>query len=73
MPQQKLKIQRLRNKIRVLNDCGFYTDVLTEEQTEEITKWVNELQIGRRVSWDMWQLYNKESVTMFILKWGETQ
>jgi len=70
METPKLKIQRLRNKVRVSNDNNSFIFELSEKQTEEITNWIQQVNIGHRISWDTWQLNNRESVMMFILKWG---
>lgn len=37
---------------------------------DEINEWVVSSKIGRRIAWDMWQLKNKQSVTLFMMKWS---
>ena len=43
---------------------------VTEEDTTRIDNWVNECELGKRVSYNMWKLNNNEAVTMFLLKWN---
>lgn len=47
-----------------------WLEELTSEQAEEITRWVDENELGRRVAYDMWQLKSDHAVTMFMLKYG---
>ena len=35
-----------------------------------IDAWVNEHELGRRTSYDHWELNNNSAVTMFLLKWS---
>lgn len=43
---------------------------ITAAQADEIDKWVNEVGIGRRISWDTWVLKDSKSVSMFMLRWA---
>jgi hypothetical protein len=42
---------------------------LTEEQANEIDRWVKETGTGKRVSYDRWLLDSKESLMLFRLRW----
>jgi len=44
--------------------------VIDEKNAEEIDQWVVSSNIGHRIAWDMWQLKNKEAVTLFMMKWS---
>lgn len=44
---------------------------MTEEDMVEIDRWVLQHDLGRRQSFDMWQLNDDRALTMFLLKWGE--
>jgi hypothetical protein len=44
--------------------------VIDEKNAEEIDQWVVSSKIGRRIAWDMWQLKNKQAVTLFMMKWS---
>jgi hypothetical protein len=37
---------------------------------DEIDEWVVSSKMGRRIAWDMWQLKNKQAVTLFMMKWS---
>lgn len=68
----KYKIERIRRKVRVfqiLENSG-HTIALTKYDVDEITAWIEEHQMGRRVAWDQWQLNSNEAVTMFMIRYG---
>jgi hypothetical protein len=44
---------------------------MSENDMIEIDRWVLQHDLGRRQSFDMWQLHDDKSLTMFLLKWGE--
>ena len=44
---------------------------MSENDMIEIDQWVLQHDLGRRQSFDMWQLHDDKSLTMFLLKWGE--
>ena len=44
---------------------------MTEETMVEIDQWVLQHDLGRRQSFDMWQLHDDRALTIFLLKWGE--
>jgi hypothetical protein len=48
-----------------------YHMTMDEESMLEIDRWVLQHDLGRRQSFDMWQLHDDKSLTMFLLKWGE--
>ena len=70
---RKFKIERIRNKVRVKRSYvadPLWTLTIDDDDCQAINEWVNETNCGRRVAYDMWQLKNKEAVTLFILRWG---
>jgi hypothetical protein len=44
---------------------------MTEDDMVKIDRWVLQHDLGRRQSFDMWQLNDDHALTMFLLKWGE--
>lgn len=44
---------------------------MSENDMIEIDRWVLQHDLGRRQSFDMWQLHDDRALTMFLLKWGE--
>lgn len=42
---------------------------LTDADLDKIEQWVKNANIGRRISYDMWQLKNKTCVMTFLLAW----
>lgn len=70
MTTHKFKVERLRNKVRVKSLMGVWTDEITSREAMEISKWVDQSQMGRRVAYDMWQLDSKEAFLMFTLRWA---
>ena len=44
---------------------------MTEDAMVEIDRWVLQHDLGRRQSFDMWQLHDDRALTMFLLKLGE--
>ena len=43
---------------------------LTESQAAEISDYVEQHQLGRRVAYDMWKLKNSQSMILFMLHYG---
>ena len=43
---------------------------LTESQAAEISDYVEQHQLGRRVAYDMWKLKNSQAMTLFMLHYG---
>lgn len=69
----KYKIERIRNKVRVkrIGVSGDWSTTLTDKDWAAIDAWVQQTDCGYRVAYDMWKLKDKQSTTLFILKWGE--
>ena len=44
---------------------------MSENDMIEIDRWVLQHDLGRRQSFDMWQLHDDRALTMFLLKWVE--
>ena len=44
---------------------------MSENDMIEIDQWVLQHDLGRRQSFDMWQLHDDRALTIFLLKWGE--
>ena len=61
----RIERNRLRLRVSRLNK-----QTLTEEDCSVIDAWVVELNLGRRISWDIWKMNNSKSVGLFLLKWG---
>lgn len=70
MTTHKFKVERLRNKVRVKSLMGAWSSEITSREAKEITEWVEQSQMGRRVAYDMWQLDGKEAYLMFTLRWA---
>ena len=69
----KYKIDRVRLKVRIQRIMGkhlHYYDTLTEEDVEDIDNFVKQQSLGIRVAYDMWKFNDKQSLTMFMLKYG---
>ena len=69
----KYKIDRVRLKVRIQRIMGkhlHYYDTLTEEDVEEIDNFVKQHSLGIRVAYDMWKFKDKQSLTMFMLRYG---
>jgi hypothetical protein len=43
---------------------------LSEDQTAEITNYVELHELGRRTAYDQWQLKNPQAMTLFMLHYG---
>lgn len=43
---------------------------LDEQQAAEISDYVEQHQLGRRVAYDMWKLKDSQSMTLFMLHYG---
>jgi hypothetical protein len=43
---------------------------IDKKVADEIDDWVVSSKLGRRIAWDMWQLKNKQAVTLFMMKWS---
>ena len=43
---------------------------LSETQCREITDYVERLELGHRVAYDMWRLKDQKSLTIFMLHYG---
>lgn len=70
MTTQKFTIlQYARNKVSVKNVTGAWTDEITSREAMEISKWVEQSQVGHRVAYDMWQLDSKEAILLFTIRW----
>lgn len=63
------KISKLRTKVWV-RPATHWNDAIDEDDAEEITEWVETLNLGRRVAYDRWKLNSKEAVMMFMVVWG---
>lgn len=63
------KISKLRTKVWVRR-ASHWNDAISADDAEEITEWVETLNLGRRVAYDRWKLNSKEAVMMFMLVWG---
>jgi len=69
----KFKINCEGRKVRVLvlpRDKWPDPPAITLAEAEEITAWVEESELGHRISYDMWQLNSNDAVTMFMLRYG---
>jgi hypothetical protein len=69
------KIEPLRTRVRVkfsdsTADLSRYFNAITDEEAEEITQWVTERDMGKRIAFDIWKLKSRACVTAFILHWG---
>lgn len=67
------KIERLRRRVRVKHvplQNDWYYNSITEEEAIEISKWVEDREMGKRIAFDIWKLKDNACVTMFILHWG---
>jgi hypothetical protein len=69
------KFEALRTRVRVkfssdTADLSRYFNTLTDEEAEEITKWVTEHEMGKRIAFDIWKLKSRACVTAFILYWS---
>jgi hypothetical protein len=42
----------------------------SDEQLDDIQKWCQEHNCGRRTSYDQFQFKNKKQITVFLLRWG---
>jgi MoaA/NifB/PqqE/SkfB family radical SAM enzyme len=45
-------------------------DKYHDAELDEIAKWCNEQQCGKRMSYHMFQFDNEAEITMFLLKWS---
>ncbi len=43
---------------------------MTDSAMMEINAWVNENNLGKRMSFNMWKLKNQASLNWFILRWS---
>ena len=70
----KYKIDRVRLKVRIkrqpTDPRAYWENTLTEEDVEEINNFVKQHHLGIRVAYDMWKFKDKQSLTMFMLKYG---
>jgi hypothetical protein len=66
------KIEPLRCRVRVkhYSDPPSYYNAITEAEAVEITEWVTERDMGKRISYDIWKLKSRACVTAFLLHWG---
>lgn len=63
--------QKKETRVTVAPDSPMHSlTTLTDAQANEIDKWVKEVGIGRRISWDTWALKDSKSVSMFMLRWS---
>lgn len=63
---RKIHVRNIRTQL--LNSP--WSEELTSQQAEEITQWIEDNELGRRVAYDMWQLSSDDAVTMFMLRYG---
>lgn len=71
--RQRFHFSWRRHKVRVRpagSNGGFTGHAITDKDVEEIDQFVQANQLGKRVSYDMWQLNSAAAVTMFRLKWS---
>lgn len=70
---------RGRNRVLVAatspDVIGQYHDIsllesITGDTALAIDRWVTELELGRRVAYDTWQLKNRQAVELFVLRWS---
>ena len=70
----RYKIDRVRLKLRITrqptNPLAYWENALTEEDVEEIDNFVKQHSLGIRVAYDMWKFKDKQSLTMFMLRYG---
>jgi hypothetical protein len=45
---------------------------LSDAQALEIDHWVNQLELGYRLSFNCWSLRDGNSVSIFLLRWSNT-
>lgn len=71
--RQRLHFSWKRHKVRVRPagpNGGFAVYALGEQDANDIDQFVQDNQLGQRVSYDMWKLNSAAAVTMFRLKWS---
>lgn len=69
------KVEPLRTRVRVkfcanTSDSLRYFNTITDEEAEDITNWVTEREMGKRIAHDIWKLKSRACVTAFVLYWG---
>lgn len=52
-------------------DESLITYAINEETANNITKWVTDNDLGKRVSYDKWKLKNQLAVEFFLLRWND--
>lgn len=63
--------RRLKVRVRPSSIAGApLGHAISLEEAYEIDQFVQDNQLGYRVSYDMWKLYSAAAVTMFRLKWS---
>ena len=67
----KYNLDCVKLKVRVTRRAeSDWESTITHGDILEINQYVEEHNLGRRVAFDMWQFNDKESLTLFMLRYG---